>query len=321
MKPRFIRLAGILLALSMLASLCVFAAPVSAAGPKFSAWSAPVSLGSIVNSTAYDACPTISKDGLSLYFRSNRAGGYGGYDVYVTQRDSLKDAWEAPVNLGATINSSGNDYCTDFSTDGHWMLFVSSRPGGYGLQDIYLSHRKDNRDDFAWETPINIGPDVNTTGLENGPSLFEDEATGKIWLYYTHGASSSTYDIYANELISLKDLNFGPAEPVEELNTIYVDYQPMVRKDGLEVFFSSSRPGGSGQNDLWVSTRESTSDPWGTPVNLGAAINSSVYDFHPTLSWDGMTLIFASGPAESISGANADLYMCTRTKLTGRKMS
>jgi len=64
--------------------------------PAWSAWSAPVNLGAVVNSTSNDQHPSISKDGLSLYFVSNRPGGYGGNDIWVTQRATLEDPWGPP---------------------------------------------------------------------------------------------------------------------------------------------------------------------------------------------------------------------------------
>ena len=293
-------------------------------GPNFSPWSAPVNLGPIVNSTSYDACPTISKSGLSLYFRSYRPGGQGNFDIWVSQRDSLEDPWEAPVNLGPTINGPYGEYCSTFSVDGHWMIFVSNRPG-CGNQDLWISHRKDKRDDFGWETPQNLGPIVNSSAQENGPCLVDDEATGQTLLYFSSGRPGGlgALDIYVSAAVSEDKDVFGPPTLVAELSTGYTDYQPVVRKDGLEVIFASNRPGSlpSGPYvypDLWVSTRLSTLDPWLPPVNLGPLVNSDQYDFHPTLSWDGTTLIFASERG-GIEVGWGDLYVCTRTKLKGPK--
>ena len=300
----------------LLLAIMVFAAQDN--GPNFSPWSEAVNIGPVVNSSYYDACPTISKSGLSLYFRSNRPGGQGGFDIWVSQRDSLEDPWEAPINLGPTINGPSNEYCSTFSFDGHWMIFVSDRPGGYGSYDLYISHRKDKRDDFGWETPENVGPLVNSSAMENGPCLFNDGATGQTLLYYSSGRPGGLggLDIYVSLVVLDKDGIFvGPPSPVAELNTSYPDYQPALRKDGLEIFFASYRPGGIGGVDLWASIRETTLDLWSPPVNLGSLVNSTAYDFHPTLSWDGTTLTFAS---ERAGGeGQADLYMCTRTKLKG----
>ncbi len=307
------RLLRVIAAASLIVGLVSVA---SAEERKFSAWSQAVNLGPVVNSPFYDACPTTSKDGLSLYFRSNRPGGYGDFDIWVSQRDSLEDPWQTPLNLGPTINGPSAEYCTTFSVDGHWMIFVSGRPGGCGLQDLYISHRKNKRDDFGWETPKNLGCVINSAAQENGPCLFEDEATGRTVLYYSSGRNG-TLDIWASMAVSDEKDTYEPPSLVAELSTSYIDYQPAVRKDGLEVFFASNRPGGLGSTpDLWVSTRDSTLLPWSLPVNLGPLVNSNSFDFHPTLSSDGTTLIFASerpgGP-----GSPADLYIATREKLRG----
>ncbi len=283
-------------------------------GPHFSPWSEVVNLGPVVNSTSYDACPTISKDGLSLYFRSNRPGGEGGFDIYVSQRDSLEDPWETPVNLGPTINGPSNEYCTTFSGDGHWMIFVSDRPG-CGAQDLWISHRKDKRDDFGWETPANLGCIINSAANENGPCLFNDEVTGQTLLYYSSARPGGVggLDIYVSAF-SDETGTFGTPDPVPGLNTTSNDYQPMLRKDGKELFFASGRPGGFGSVDLYVSTPGPAPGQWSEPLNLGPLVNSPASDFHPTLSWDRTTLIFASE-----RGGQGDLWMCTRTKLKGPK--
>ena len=292
------------------ALLAVLVFATSANGQNFSAWSPAVNLGPVVNSTSYEACPTIAPTGLSLYFRSNRPGGYGGFDIYVSQRATTNDPWGPPVNIGPTINGSANEYCTAFSPDRHWLYFVSDRSGGCGGQDIYVSYRQDIGNDFGWQAPKNLGCTVNSAVAENGPSLFEDVATGKTLMYYT-SARSGGNDIWVSQMISGD--TFGPPSPVVELNTDSADYQPTLRNDGLEIFFASNRPGGFGAVDVWTSTRSSTSAPWSPPVNLGPLVNSPFYDFRPTLSYDGTTLYFASERIGAPGGG--DLYMCTRTRL------
>ena len=71
----------------------VIAQAPSALAQKYSDWSAPVNLGPAINSASSDQGPAISKDGLSLYFTSNRSGGLGGFDMYVSQRTSVDDPW------------------------------------------------------------------------------------------------------------------------------------------------------------------------------------------------------------------------------------
>src|SRR5690348_11963305 len=89
------------------------------AGSKFTEWSAPVNLGPGVNSSYVDFAPAISKNGLSLYFSSDRPDqNLGGTDLYVSQRSSTTEPWGPPVNLGPTINSSKSDEGPALSRDG-----------------------------------------------------------------------------------------------------------------------------------------------------------------------------------------------------------
>src|ERR1041385_5703860 len=89
---------------------------------KYSDWGPAVSLGSgndcgLINSTAGDVGPALSKDGLSLYFGSQREGGTGSFDLYVVQRTSPDAAWGVPANLGTVVNSSGIDNVPSLSRD------------------------------------------------------------------------------------------------------------------------------------------------------------------------------------------------------------
>jgi len=99
-------------------------------------WNAPVNLGSIVNSSADDVNPSISADGLHLFFFSVRPGGYGSRDVWLTRRASREDDWQAPVNLGPPVNTINMDQGACLAPDGYNLLFCSNRSGGYGSLDL-----------------------------------------------------------------------------------------------------------------------------------------------------------------------------------------
>ena len=108
--------------------LCGAAIAGATGAPTFTDWTAPVNLGPTINTASTDAGPGLSKDGLSLYFHSDRPGGSGTNDIWVSQRESVHDAWGTPVNLGPTVNSASVDIFPAFSRDGHWMFFASARP-------------------------------------------------------------------------------------------------------------------------------------------------------------------------------------------------
>ena len=93
------------------AIVLVSAFTASPRAQKYSDWSAPINLGPTVNSASNDRGPAISKDGLSLYFASTRPGGFGGEDIYVSQRETRDSEWGPPVNLGPIINTTSNEMC------------------------------------------------------------------------------------------------------------------------------------------------------------------------------------------------------------------
>jgi Tol biopolymer transport system component len=272
------------------------------AAAQWSDWSVPVNLGPVVNSPFAENLPEMSRDGLSLYFTSNRPGGSGLGDIWVAQRASVDDPWGTPVNLGPTVNSSVPDLAPALSPDGHYLFFTSSRPGGFGLNDIWVSWRANVKDDFAWEAPVNAGPPVNGPQFEAGPAFRRPE------FYFTRGPGGTAFDIYVSSIIGN---TFEEPRVVVELNSSANDLRPTLRFDRREIFLSSNRPGGLGLDDIWGSTRQSAADPWGVPVNLGAVINSAFDDNQPGLSEDGRTLFFTSNRPGGSGGL--DLYVSTRS--------
>ena len=284
--------------------------------PAYGPWGAPVNLGPVVNSPYNDQHPAISKDGLSLYISSDRPGGLGGMDIWVSHRGSVDDPWGPPEDLGPNINSAANDVAPTFTPDGHQMYYHSAGRGGCGLADLFVARRHDKRDDFGWEPAENLGCVVNSAFADAGPTYFEDEATGITTLYFTRQNNPPTsdqgWDIYATTRMG-DDGEFGPAVLVPELSSPFRDTRTTIRRDGLEMIISSGRPGGSGSEDLWVSTRASTLDLWGTPVNLGPVVNSSAFDGAPALSFDGTTLYFFSERPGGLG--KRDLYVTTRERL------
>ena len=288
----------------------------SANAQNYSDWSTPVNLGATINAGSNDQDAAISKDGLSLYFASNRPGGFGGFDIYVSQRASADDPWGSPVNLGPTVNTAFDEGNAAFSRDEHLMFFQSRRPGGLGGIDIWVSQREHTHDDFDWQPAANLGAGVNSTADDNGPSYFENDEGGAPQLYFgsSRPGGLGAADIYVST--ELADGSFGPPVLVAELSSPFGENRPTIRHDGLEIFFQSLRVGSIGAStDLWVATRESTLDAWSVPVNLGATINTAFQEQQAYLSSDNKTLLFSSNRPGGSGGL--DLYMTTRTKLRG----
>ncbi|MEO7652731.1 MAG: hypothetical protein ABIZ80_19905 [Bryobacteraceae bacterium] len=288
---------------------------------KFSEWSAAVNMGPVVNSRSLEFWPAISPNGLSLYFGSNRPGGIPAVapniqDIWVTRRASLDDSWGEPRALGPNINSEFRDNSPRLSWDGRWLIFGSNRLtgkcGANSMNEFYVSYRENAEDDFAWEPAVNFGCELSASGLNSAPTFFHDDDKGITTLYFSgtpSGVGAANYDVY----MSTRRFHgaFGPPVLVPELSSPLADASSWVRTDGLEMFlyWNAVTPFG----DLWVATRETTSQPWSTPKNLGQMINSEADDFAPSLSCDGTTLYFTSDRPGGFG--SYDLYVATRKRL------
>ena len=284
---------------------------------RYSAWSAPVTLGSPVNTAGLDGCPFISKDNLDLIFATNRPTNSGPVDLWVSHRESVDSPWEDPVSLGSDINTAGfAEFCPTLTISGRYLYFVSDRPGGCGGSDIYVARRL-SKDSFTdWGEPQNLGCQVNSPQNDITPSLFEDD-DGTVYMYFSSNrpGGMGNMDVYVSTL--QPDGVFGSAVGVGALNTTFNDMRPNIRvRDGLEIFFESNRTGSiAGSVDLYSSTRETTGSPWSVPVNLGSMVNSAGLESRPALSFDGTQLYFGSVRAGGLG--DQDIYVITRSRLRG----
>jgi hypothetical protein len=287
--------------------------------PAVSVEAAPPGAHPGFNTSSLDGCPMVSPDGRTFYMASNRPGGLGALDIWVSTRAGEGEPWGEPVNVGAPVNSTADDFCPTIARDGHTLYFVSRRTAGVqgvdwcGAGDIYVSRL---RGDGGFDEPQNLGCDVNSSADEFSPFPVNERASGPV-LYFssTRPGLGAGGDLYVSE--SHGGI-FAAATLVPGVNGPTDDAQPNVRRDGLELFFYSNRPadGAQGGNDLYVSTRASVSDPWSAPVNLGAYVNSAASETRPSLSWDGTTLYFGSTRAggEGMS----DIYVTKRPAVRGQ---
>jgi|RhiMetdeSRZDD1v2_1073273.scaffolds.fasta_scaffold40775_6 Tol biopolymer transport system component len=270
-------------------------------------WSNPINLGPLVNSPLREQGPAISNDGLSLFFGSERPGR-GDFDIWVSQRARVTDPWGTSINV-ASLNTASSDTLPSLSSDGHWLFFTTDRPGGRGDADVWATWRRDSRDDFNWEPAFNLGPQVNSALFDAAPEITQRLQGRGPLLYFARGPINTALDIYVTELA--RDGSFGSPVPSAELNSTGSDARVSVSSDGLEMFFYSDRPG-SALNDLWKSTRKTPSDPWSSPVNVGAPLNTEANETHPKLSPDGLTLYFIS--ARPGGSGSTDLWVATRNR-------
>ena len=159
-------------------------------------WTIPVNMGHKVNSAGWDSQPTLSADGRTLYFSSNRKGTMGSSDIWMTYRNE-KNAWVTPINLGPEINTSGRDETPFLHADGQTLYFRSDGRPGMGDFDIYYS-RKDQLTN-QWSTPQNIGYPINTEGAEGSfvVSLDGEKAYFSSDIDYLTGKKMNHLDLYS----------------------------------------------------------------------------------------------------------------------------
>jgi hypothetical protein len=188
-----------------------------------------------------------------------------------------------PVEM-RSINASGRSFGVCPSADGLELYFARGVPGA-GL-DIFVACRPTV--DSEWGTPVNLGQNVNSPANDWSASISADGLS----LYFISGRDDSAR-LYVTKRPA-KDAPWGPRVSVgDAVNTANAS-MPSISADELELYFSSNRPGGYGNNDLWMTTRATADGDWGPPVNLGPGVNSQYPDLDPAISPDGLLLFFDS---------------------------
>ena len=127
-------------------------------------WSEPVNVRSPVNTPHWESTPSISADGRTLFFSSNRPGGFGGKDLWYSRMND-NNLWNTPVNMGKTINTSGDEMSPFIHFDGKTLYYASDGRIGMGGFDIYMTRMND---DSTWTDPQNLGYPINTYNDEMG---------------------------------------------------------------------------------------------------------------------------------------------------------
>jgi serine/threonine protein kinase len=273
-------------------------------------WSKPVNAGTVINSDKNEGSPFVSADGLTLLFDSNRGGGLGGVDIWMSHRKAVDQPWDKPVNLGPPVNSDKDDYHATMTADGFNMLFSSTRAGGLGANDLYFASRPSA--DGPWTRVVNMGRPINSNLNERASFLAPDSLTLLLGTDRPGGVGRNDLWIARRQTNTQR---WGRLENLGALvNSDRADKSPSLSSDGLVLVFQSDRSGGSGKNDLYMATRSSLGEPFGKAVNLGSTINSDANEENPALSADGKTLWFSTNRAGGAGGF--DIWYSERVKRT-----
>jgi outer membrane protein OmpA-like peptidoglycan-associated protein/tetratricopeptide (TPR) repeat protein len=185
-------------------------------------WGETTNLGGNVNSDQWDSQPCLSPDKKDLYFASRRFGGFGGTDIYVCHLQP-NGKWSEPENLGAGINTTGDDQCPFIHADNQSLYFTSNGWQGYGGNDLFMV-KKGYGD--SWSKPLNLGYPINT--IDDEGTLFIS-SNGKT-AYYASDRSDSKggLDIYHFEL----------REDIRPLKTLWVKGNVTDKKTGKPIISS-----------------------------------------------------------------------------------
>ena len=213
-------------------------------------WGEPVNLGPQLNRPGREQAPSISPNGLELY---HTRVWNGNFDIWVSTRETTEDNWGDPARLGTTINkSSSTEFQSNFSPDGLSLYFGSTRSGGSGNADLWLATRETLNS--AWRTAVNLGSTVNSSAHDGLPSISADESMlffsgWGISPFRSSGFDGS--DLWMTRRTSADDDSSTPVNLGSAINTADHELGPAISPDGSTIYFTSDRPGGYGEWDLW----------------------------------------------------------------------
>jgi len=288
------------------AIVLAFVAGACAAGPHSDPGrcevGAGVALGSTVNGPGFDGSPTVSADETELFFTSDRGGQQ---DIFVATRARNTDMWSTPTNVGPLVNDPvADDFSLRLSNDGLTLYFGSTRRGGFGAADIYVTTRASR--DQPWAAARNAGAPINTAAFEAFPTPNADETT----LYFERSTAmgADDADIWMTRR-STRDEGWGKPTRVDALNSSLAEFSPSISADGRTMYFATAR---RGRVEVWTSTRRRDGGAWAAPQPLGAELNVPLsLTLAPFMSRDQRALYV-------MSARSADGNACTPLTCVGR---
>lgn len=232
-------------------------------------WQPRTNAGSPLNSDCNEGAANLSPDGRYLFFAaSNRERDqvqYSSVDLYYSEKEG--DRWKKPMNLGAPVNTDAFESQPSFSSDGKTLYFTSTRPGGLGGQDIWMTVRNENG---SWSDPQNLGPSINTPGDEISPFIHPDNQT----LYFCSNGvlGMGGFDFFVAR--KKADGNFDVATNLGyPINTPFDERSLVISADGSTGYFASTNIKGYGQYDLYMFEMPVASRP-----HVVTYLKGSIYD-------------------------------------------
>ncbi len=285
-----------------------------------------INLGPAINHKGYDYAPTISADGRTLFFVSDRPGSIPdkkknpSHDFWFAKKgDRLDTIFTEPKNLDPSnafgpsgVNTEYNEGAASLAADGQSLYFTAcNRPDGLGSCDIY----KTTIEGEKWSKPINLGKNINSKYYETQPAISPDQS--RLYFISTRpGPNSDGTSEEKNYDVWFADYDFdmeewGPAKNLEAINTKGIEKTPFIGADGITLFFASdSYKPNFGGTDFYVSRYDYSSDSWDAPQNLGEPINTKGNEQFITLPASG-DIIYFSSDRKDLDGyqGSLDIFM------------
>jgi len=262
-------------------------------------------LGTVVNTSDLEYAPTITADGRTLYFVSNRPKGVGGHDFwYTTKKERLDTVFADPVNLGPPINTALNEGVASIAADGQTIFFTGcNRPDGQGDCDIYEAELEGTE----WKNVRNMA-EINSPYWDSQPSISSDGKT----LYFVSNrpgamGGDEDADIYVSTLGGDGRWT-APRNIGAPINTTEKEDSPFIIAGSGALYFSSAGHGGEGGLDFFVAKRQADGT-FGQPENLGEPFNTSRDERFITLPAAGDIVYFSSERNDLPNSGKLDIFM------------
>lgn len=256
----------------------------------------PTNMGPVINSAARDAEPTFTADGQTMYFNCFDRDGRIGGDICVAHRRG--DSWTEPEIVSAVSTDEYVEVEPLLSPDGKQLYIMSTRPGGHGGPDIWVSELVNG----AWSAPENLDAPINSPDADHCLYFSGENWEFAYWTSTRPGGFGGN-DIWMSEKIDgvwQQAVNLGP-----NVNSAASEHHSLPSADGQSLYVTTTRAGGFGGEDIYVTSRTNDGG-WTTLTNLGESVNSDRHDRCPAFSPDFKTFFFDS--ERSGGFGNKDLW-------------
>ncbi|MCA9050672.1 MAG: PD40 domain-containing protein, partial [Planctomycetaceae bacterium] len=214
---------------------------------------AAVNLGTKINTSAKEADPCLSPDGMTLFFNATpQRGGHGRSDLWMATRSVPDGEFDAAVNVGPLVNSDSADTGAVLSADGLVLMFASAREGSFGDEDLWICQRPDLNS--PWQPPQNAGSGINTEHRETSPELSADGL--QLWFVSDRPGTFGDRDLWIAVRPSADEPFGTPVNAGPGINTDGIEESPTLTADGRLLLFESSRrltENDPGLEDIWMS--------------------------------------------------------------------